>query len=266
MRIALLLCIGAAVVSAVADELDREIAQVKKEIERVNAQRRDENTLAKKEQAEFTAYTKRTADKRAALVHQTDSVKTETVRLAAVNDSLGAALHAVEQQIREQDLQQEYVRKAIVSAVQAVASEVNGLPPLIAGQYRPPLEYLISELQSKSVENTEALFRLMRIVADVRTLSQDIQVVEGSSPVPDLRGSVYRLRIGAFFEAVVDQAGTSAFLWCRDTAQADAGQYRAVDDPAAATAILKAVLIREGKSIPELVNLPLAPCGKEASR
>jgi len=261
MKALLLLCIGALMVSA--DELDVEISQVKKEIERVQSQRKEENALAKKERAEVEAYQKRTVEKKLALTHQTDSMRTATAAIHATNDSLSAHLHAIEQQIREQDLQQERIRESIRGAVSTVAAAVALLPPLIAEQYKSPLDYLGSELTGKSVENTEALFRLMRIVQDVATLSQDIQVVEGSSPVTALRGVVYRLRIGALFEAVVDQQGTQAFIWSGDSSKLSSGKYTAVEDAAVAATILAAVKIREGKSIPELVRLPLVPADRK---
>lgn len=254
---ALFITAGGLLFTVCADELDREITRIKKEIERVTAQRKEESSLAKKEQTEFDAYQKRTVEKRLSLTHQTDSMRTATATIHATNDSLSARLHAIELQIREQDLQQERIRESIAGAVSTIASAVAALPPLIAEQYRSPLEYLGSELSGKSVESTEALFRLVRIVQDVRTLSQDIQVVEGSSPVAALRGAVYRLRIGALFEAVVDQQGSRAFIWSRDVSKVQSEQYVAVDDPEVAGAILSAVKIREGKSIPELVRLPL---------
>jgi hypothetical protein len=85
----------------------------------------------------------------------------------------------------------------------------------------------------------------------MKILSREVQVAEGISPVKQISGTVYRLRIGSVFEAVVDSRGEKAFY-------REENEWKPVEDPAAAATLLKAVKIREGKTVPVLVNLPFA--------
>ena len=252
----LVACI-AGVVFAENDELDREIARLKKEITRVEAQRGEEARQVKKERAEFQAYKDRTRSRITTITNQTDSIKSAMELIVHRNDSLHAALSAVNAQIREQELLGQKIAAVIGRAVKKLQLELDRLPPLVREQYRGPLGFLLTELEAGTVENTEALHRMVRIVQDLRTVSQEIQVVEGGSPVPQIRGSVYRIRIGSVFEAIVDNRGEKAFLWTGKVVAADS-MWIPVENEGMAAAILKAVNIREGKTVPELVELPLA--------
>jgi hypothetical protein len=255
------LCCMTGVAVAQSDELDREITRLKKEITRVEAQRENEARQMKTERTEFRAYQERTAARISSINHQTDSVRAVQQRTEHRNDSLRAALGAVQAGIREQELLGKNVRSVIASALKKLQYELPDLPPLITEQYSGPVSYLLTELEAGSVENTEALYRFMRLVQDLRTVSQEIQVVEGASPVAQLRGSVYRLRIGAVFEAVVDAEGRKAFLWTSAGERTDTVWVPAGNETTAG-ALLKAVRIREGKTVPELVDLPIAGRGE----
>ncbi|MBN1577713.1 MAG: DUF3450 family protein [Chitinispirillaceae bacterium] len=257
-----LMVLGAAVIlygstavpAAEVDEVDREIARLKKEISRVQSQRQDEAKEVKKEQAEFESYRERTAARMASVTRQTDSIRTLLQRTNLHNDSINAALAAVTSQIREQDLQRERLREVILRASKMLQGEMDRFTPLIREQYAGPIGYLIGEIEVGSVENTEALYRLLRIIWDLRTVCREIQVVEVASPVPQMRGTVYRLRIGSVFEAIVDMQGEKAFLW--NTAEDGTGRWIALPRREDAASILAAVRIREGKTVPELIHLP----------
>ena len=84
-------------------------------------------------------------------------------------------------------------------------------------------------------------------------LTGSIQVSQESSPIAEIRGTVYRLRIGAFFEAVVNLKGTECAVWYAS----DSTGWKTITDPSVAAEILKAANIREGKTMPAFVNLPL---------
>ncbi|MBN1307062.1 MAG: DUF3450 family protein [Chitinispirillaceae bacterium] len=245
---------GSAVPAAEMDEIDREIARLKKEISRVQSQRHDEAKEAKKEQVEFESYRERTASRMASVTRQTDSIRMLLQQTNRHNDSINAALASVTSRIREQDLQRERLREVILRAAKTLQGEIDHFTPLIREQYTGPTGYLVGEIEAGTVENTEAFYRLFRIVWDLRTVCREIQVVEVASPIPQMRGTVYRLRIGSVFEAVVDMKGEKAFLWN----PADGGTAGWVAPPRRedAASILAAVRIREGKTVPELLRLP----------
>lgn len=252
-------CVGVCAVSfhsaAETDDIDRELVRLKNEIRRVQGQRNSVAKEMKKEQEDFDAYNKRTAERKHDVLHRTDSIKEQLRSVTVRNDSLESALSAVSVKLKEEELRRKRFRGVLHDAVISLADELPGFPPLIRTQYTGPIGYLAGELDAGSIDNTEALYRLMRIVQDLRTVSQEIQVVEGSSPFPEMRGTVYRLRIGAVFEAAVDEKGKRAFVW-NSAAVGEDAEWVEIEDPVQVVSLFNAVKMREGKTMPDLVDLP----------
>ena len=239
------------------DEIDREIMRLKKEISRVQSQRKEEKKQADRERRELEAYRKRTADKIAAVKHVTDSIKNSLEQAGSRNDSIKMEISSIQVHLREVELNRDNLKKEILNSVKEILRTAEMLPPLIQQQYAGPLSYLSGEIEAGTVESTEALFRLMRIVQDLRTVAQEIQVVEGASPVEELRGSVYRLRIGAVWEAAVDGEGKNAFIWTGYSDTSGVAVWRKPASVEYTASILDAVRMREGKTVPELITLPM---------
>jgi hypothetical protein len=138
-----------------------------------------------------------------------------------------------------------------------VQPAIKKLTPLIMAPTLSSLSLLINDLTSKSIDIVEGCSRLVQILAKLDEVSCGIQISQETSPAPDIRGMVYRLRIGTIFEAVVDTKGEKSALfsgWGQDGAP----HWKNLESPVIAMAILQAVNIREGKSLPAFVNLPLA--------
>lgn len=246
---------GVAVADDFSGDLSGEIARVQRELRQVQGQRQDLQREVLNDKTEYAAYKKRIKQRRDDVSHATDSVRQRMDHLKTRNDSLVAKLFAVNAAIRQQELQRERFQHILITAVTKLQREVDHFPSLITEQYRGSISYLLGELQAQSVESTEAMYRFVRIVQDMRIVLQDIQVVEGVSPLPELKGTVYRFRIGGVFEAIIDMQGKNAFLWSGNT---DEGKprWQKVADERGSAAIMKAVKIRGGKTIPELVELP----------
>jgi hypothetical protein len=92
---------------------------------------------------------------------------------------------------------------------------------------------------------------MQQIMVRAEEVTGSIQVSQESSPITEIRGTVYRLRIGTFFEAVVNLKGEECAVWY------GAGGWKTLKDAAVAAQLLKAANIREGKSLPAFVKLPL---------
>lgn len=257
------LMMGRAQADNLSSDLSSEIARMQREIRQVQAQRQDLQREAQNDKLAYEAYKKRALQRRDDVSHATDSVRQLMDNFKIRNDSLAAKLVAVNAAIHQQELQRETFENVLIAAVIKLQSEVYHFPPLISEQYRGSISYLLGELQAQSVESTEAMYRFVRIVQDLRTVLQDIQVVEGASPVPELKGSVYRLRIGGVFEAIIDMPGKNAFLW---SGNSDEGKphWQKVTEEKVCAAIMKAVKIRDGKTIPELVELPFGDAQPDA--
>lgn len=231
--------------------IDEEIARVKKELTKIESERSKVKKERAKDKTEFASYQSRTAQKITGLKNQIDSTGSQIKALSAIKDSLESSLLKVNTGIKQQELLQKRLRETLLSSCSALLAESQKLPPLASEQVRGSLTYLRSELSAASLDNTEALHRFAQIARDMKTISKEIQVAEGASPVSQIAGTAYRLRIGTVFEAVVDSKGEQAF-YC------DKGEWVPLEDVSLSGSLLKAVKIREGKTIPVLVNLPFA--------
>jgi hypothetical protein len=155
------------------------------------------------------------------------------------------------------DLEQDELRSNLVSSTKELAEYIRGLPPLVVTQIGASASLLQHELTTKSVDNIEGMTRLFQIFSQIDEVLASIQISQESSPVPEIRGTVYRLRLGAFFEAVVDIKGEKGALWHKQ-GEKDGSQWKVISDPEISAALLKAINMREGKAIPTFIGLPLA--------
>jgi hypothetical protein len=237
-------------------ELTKEIKRIRKELMSVQDERGRVKEEAEKDVEDFREYRKRTQTRLQQVRSETDSLRELIGVTKSDNDSLAAVVEAEKTRARQYDLLQDDFSKAISAACdRALAVAENG-PPIATGKHVSALNLLKGELQNKSVDNIEGVARLTQVLRDMVDLTSTIQIVQGSSPLPEIRGTTYRIRLGSFFEAVVNVKGTQAALWTGYDENGSA-TWTHVTDPVVAGQILKAVNVREGKSLPALVDLPL---------
>ena len=243
--------ISAVVLNATAQyNVDEEMVRIKKELEKVEAERKAVKSEVAQDKTELAAYRERNARRVAMLKTQIDSLQTQVKAVKTVHDSLDREYSAISVKTRQQELLQKTLRETILKSAHSLMQEAGSVPPIALEQIQGSLGYLISEITAGSIDNTEAFYRLVQIVHDMLSISKEIQVVESTSPIPNIHGTIYRLRIGMVFEAIVDSRGEKAFLWN------GTGEWEAVSDPAITASLFKAVRIREGKTVPVLVELP----------
>ena len=231
-------------------DLDAEIARVKKELGKVEGERIKVKKEFLKDRSEFASYQERASKRNLSLKTGTDSLRLQIRAASVLNDSLQSELMSINTKIRQQDLNQKRLRETILDVCCGLQKEADSLPPLASEQVRGSLGYLSGEISAASIDNIEALNRLIQISKGIQSMSREVQSVEGLSPVGQLKGTVYRLRIGTVLEAAVDSKGEQAFFWDR------AGGWQAAGDPSLAPSLLKAIKIREGKTVPSLVQIP----------
>jgi hypothetical protein len=154
-------------------------------------------------------------------------------------------------------LLQDSFRQGLVQLCRLFIEEARLLPPVTADAKVNALAFLQSELTTKNIDNVEGIQRFFQIVNDLEELTGSIQIASGPSPVPELRGTVYRLRIGTLFEAAVDAQGNNYALWA-GVDSTGGTVWTTGSENAVAAGILNAINIREGKSLPSLVELPFS--------
>jgi len=245
--------------AADAGPVETEIRKVRKELAQVKTERERNAAEMKNEKRGDAEYDERTAARRARVNRETDSLKSEAAASGRRLDSLSAVLGVLQSQQRQIDLGHEDVRRSLVEACERAATALDGLPPMVHGQTANALGLLKSELAARSVDVVEGLSRLHQILAQAEEAYAGIQVVQESSPVPDIRGTVYRLRIGGFFEAVCDIKGEQGAVWKGVSGEGTAVWERVSSQ--VASQILRAVNIREGKALPDFAELPVGRSG-----
>jgi hypothetical protein len=235
-------------------ELDNEIARTRRELARVEEERKRVGESVERDRAEFEEYRARTNERVDRIAAQTDSLRREVEKYAARADSLSAVVSATLARKRNYRLRQERLRRTLVALCEELLATAAMLPPMME-QSASSLAFLKSEVTADRIDNGEGMHRIDRILAEMEEGLKEIEIMQGSSPVPAIPGTVYRLRIGGVFEAVVDSEGRRCALWSRGGQE----RWRVVDDPAIGAAVLEAVTIREGKTLPGLVKLPYWP-------
>ena len=237
--------------------IDDELVRMRKELVQAQLDCQRTGLEMDKDKKDFEAYRARTSQRLAQGKQQLDGLKAETGTQALANNALAAQIGGIQAQRREIELSQDEFRKRLIALCASVQPVVKKLPPLIMTPTLSSLSLLSSDLSTRSIDIVEGCTRLVQVLGRLDEASSGIQIAQESSPVADIRGTVYRLRIGSFFEAVVDVKGEKCALFEGWNA-AGAPRWKTLESAATASALLLAINIREGKSLPALVNIPLA--------
>ncbi len=256
LKAGIVLLVPASFLFAQQEDIKAEITRIRKELMQVQEERERVIEEKKKDVEDFEAYRKRMRSRMRAVRLETDSIGKEIVAYKFKNDSVASLINAQKSRKQHFDILQESLRKELLQSADRVLKIAHTYPPSAGDKSISASKLLQNDISTKSVDNIEAVNRLFQIVRDMQDASGVIQIVQGTSPLPEIRGTTYRLRLGSMFEAVVNAEGTKAALWTGKTDDGDLN-WTLIDDPVTANQILKAVNVREGKEVPELVELPL---------
>lgn len=243
-----ILCVFVLAFSAEKYDFNEDILKIKKELSSVDGQRSEVKKEYKQDLADYEAYKKQFAEKKTRVQAEVDSIRLLIKKAQAEQDSLLSETGSVKAGIEQQEILQKRFRQTIFEKAKLLAAKFSKLPPLAVSQVRGSLDYLISEITAQTIDNSEALHRLMQIIHDCKELSSEIDIAEEISPVRGLTGIVHRFRVGTMFEAVVDTKGEHAFVW------GESGEWYQCDS--IAEQILEAVWVRSGKKVPVMVDIP----------
>jgi hypothetical protein len=237
-------------------DYESEIKRVRQELMRVQEERERTSTEKEKDVKDFNEYRKKALKSIRDINHQTDSIRQLVLSYSSKNDSLAAVLNQEKDRIKSYEIMQEQSRQLITSMTSKILSTASLMPPSPSSRFASALNLLKNDLSGKTADNIEAITRLFQIIRDMHETSSSIQVIQGTSPLPELRGTIYRIRIGSFYESAVNASGTQAAIWSGYDSTGTA-KWSLIDNPEKAAMILRAVNVREGKSLPSLVQLPL---------
>jgi hypothetical protein len=251
-----------------ATDPDAELTRLRKEISRVQSDRRHNKEDMDRDAQDAAAYRTRTDSRFSQMQKQIDSISTQTRLLSQKLDSLSALINLVKSERTQIELSQERINTAVIDACGTMAKLARTFPPLISQQFVSSAELLSADVTSKIVDNNESMNRLAQILQRMEDATSSIQISQENSPVADIRGTVYRVRLGTVFEGTVDMKGEHAAVWTGFNP--DGTPLWVKCNQSEAAALLKTAAIREGKALPEFAIIPFTPdsvsAGKGGSR
>lgn len=253
---AALICSGAMAQTAQTDDLDVQLARVRRELTQVNAQTQRVQADMERDREEFNQYQVRNKKRFDELSTDIALQKKELENVSKTGDSLGALIGSKASKKKQIALAQDELRTTLQKSCDSLSAQMILVPPLLCIPMRQTLLLLKSELTGQTIDNVEAAGRLWRIFADLEEAAMSVSVSQEPSPVADIRGETSRLRVGLLFEGVVDAAGSACAIWQGYDASG-AAIWRTVSDAAIAAHLRVAINIRDGKALPAFVTLPI---------
>jgi len=247
-----LLSIAASLAFAQSDK-ENEIKRARKELMQLQTERQKNKMERIKDLNEFQDYVKRTTERLAAVKNETATINRQITVQRRKTDSLAALINNANAQVKQAEMCQDAMREKLAVSCDQIIATLQSIPPMVRQNLIASASLLKNELRNKSIDNMEALNRIQQIMVRAEEVTGSIQVSQESSPIAEIRGTVYRLRIGAFFEAVVNLKGEECAVWYGSAGP----EWKMIKDPAIASEVLKAANIREGKSLPAFVKIPL---------
>jgi hypothetical protein len=240
-----------------SSDIESETHRLQKELQQIESQRQTNRQDMENDNREFVEYRSRTDKRLASMRADIDSLKRETVRNQSRSDSLGALIQSAQATKREIELSGDRLRGRILDSCDKLDAQSLWLSPQSLGRIRSSIALVKSDLATKTIECAEGFARLAQIVGLMRDASASIQTSSETSPVPDIRGTAVRLRVGCMMDAVADSKGTVCYLWTGNTTGGEP-VWKPAADKTAAFEIVHAAAVREGKALPAFVDLPLA--------
>jgi hypothetical protein len=266
--IALIMIVGARqpVPGAEIPDFDLEIGRLRKEIALVKLERERLREDIARDKNEHAAYRERTAARKTDYIAETDSVRRLAASVERQKDSIEAFTADLEVKQKNFDLLKERFRDHIVTACKKIMDGIGRCPPSLSRPLAAALAFLANDCTSKNIDNIEALQRFVQILRNLDDATLSIQTGQETSALPQIKGNASMLRIGAVFEAVVDEDAKNAAVWIGGDSAA--GGWRAVSDAESVGSISRAIAVREGKSLPAFLPIPWGtqPDAKERTK
>lgn len=234
-------------------ELENQLRRAKKDIEQLEKERAKVRQATQDDYQQFKEYQQRARQQFGALKQKSDSLNQAASVLRNRNAVLGSNVNSIKSRQREYDINQEKVRAKLASLCDTLIRVTEALSPMLSEKQTTSIKFLQSEIQAATSDNLESMSRLFSILTELENRLMDVEVDQGASPLPSITGVVYRLRIGGVYESIVNEGGTQAAVW-----NSNDRKWEMVADQETAARIRKAVSIRVGKSVPELVTLPIS--------
>ncbi len=237
-------------------ELEKTIRDLKEKISKTHNQIKQVDEKIEEDEKEFLSYQKNNEKYFNQQKAELDSLKSDYNKFYQKSDSISNLINEVKREQGELDLQQDRFQRQLIKACEELKKAISLFPPgnLIKNQISS-IEFLHSELTTKAVDNIEALERLWQILGTLSEGTQAVETFSNQSPVSFISGEVNFVRIGYAYLAIVNEKGTSGALWTPPTDTSE-GLWVEIKDQKHLLALKKCIQIRQGATVPEIIDIP----------
>jgi len=241
---------------------DEEIALVKKEIadyqsriETVEQEISNNKKEIAEDKEDFQDYLQRQNAHIASQAAERDSLKKDFWDIKKKSDAVARQIRSLKVQQGEFDFRQKNFTDAIMKASERLEKQLLAMPPELAKKELESIDFLQGEISAGGVTNTEALERLYLMFATLTDKAETIEIFTEQAPGgTELTGSVDYVRIGLAYIACVNEDGTKGAIWKNDGD--DKSGWQDLQENSAIESLARAVKMRRGKALPEIVQLP----------
>lgn len=246
-------------ISAVAQEHDAEMADLRSQIESYKSKVRDirskignETAKATADSLSYAAYINDLSGRSGRIRDERDSLLVLADKLRHRRDSLAHTEAAQNQQrISSVNRQKAFLTDLRGKCAQLIDT-LEVFEPFNIKKQINALRFLEGELAAGTVSAAEGLERYWQIVSQLETASYRIESWSGDAPVPALKGDVRFLRMGFVWLASAGDDNAPVFVY-----NAKQQKWAEVKNLEKATSVRKAVQVANGMASPQLVLLPV---------
>lgn len=236
-------------------EIEKKIEYVRKELRELSKERETLRSDYKRDAVEFEKYRKMILAKKRDLTAEIDSVNSSVTNETVKKEKRAGNYNGLKAREANIKAAQKQLNNELLTNIASVMKLENDIPPLAKDKVISSFEILKKEIESEGVDNIEALNRYFTILDNLDNVSSTVEVTQGNSNVPFIRGMVYRIRVGSVYEAVVNVEGSKSGIW-KGYDENGTPKWEEITDAATSFAVLEAIQIRDGKAVPKVATLP----------
>ena len=237
------------------NDLEKEVAEWQDKLEAITLKIKKQDDEIAREKSAFSEHQKRDLAHQQKLSAQVDSLRKDVAALIAESDSLSRTIESTKMSARNHDLQRDNFRKLLIGFCSELAGLIEFLPPGNLLNQSSAVSFLKGELETRSVDESEALERIWQVVTTLTSASQSVDVYSATSPVPEIKGQVFFIRIGLVSAAIIKDKGEEGALWVNSN-NSTGGKWAVIEDDTQRAELWNVVQVREQRAVPQLVSVP----------
>jgi cell division protein FtsB len=236
-------------------DLEKEVVEWQDKIKDIKQKINKQEDEITREKNTFLEHQKRELSYQQKLSAQVDSLRKDIAALHTESDSLSRAIESSKISARNYDLRRNSFRKLLIGFCTELVELLGSLPPSNLTVQTSAVNFLKGELETHSVDESEALERIWQILNTLTSASQSVDVYLATSPVTEIKGQVFFIRMGLVATAVVKGKGEAGAVWVTSI-DSTSGKWVIVEDDTQRAELWNVVQVREQRAIPQLVSVP----------